>query len=165
MSRVGGGAFGGRCAVQQQEPRAEPGIDRVADALLIGEEQALRQAVVLGRVDVCPVLARAPGDDRYAVVHHVGEYATIVRKAKGSNDWFLGSVGDDTARKFDVALDFLSPGKTYTAQIYRDGDDADYRTDKRHSIAIETRKVKKGDVLTIALAPGGGQAIRFKAGK
>lgn len=104
-------------------------------------------------------------DDTRVLNGEVGEYVTIVRKAKGSNDWFLGSVGDDTARRFDVSLDFLSPGKTYTAQIYRDGDDADYRTDKRHSIVIETRKVKKGDVLTIALAPGGGQAIRFKAGR
>ncbi|THD35249.1 MAG: glycoside hydrolase family 97 protein [Sphingomonas sp.] len=104
-------------------------------------------------------------DDTRVLNGEVGQYVTIVRKAKGSGDWFLGSVGDDTARKFDVSLDFLSPGKTYTAQIYRDGDDADYRTDKRHSIVIETRRVKKGDVLTIALAPGGGQAIRFKAGR
>ncbi|MDB5680715.1 MAG: glycoside hydrolase family 97 protein, partial [Sphingomonas bacterium] len=104
-------------------------------------------------------------DDTRVLNGEVGEYVTIARKAKGSNDWFLGSVGDDTARTFDVTLDFLSPGKTYTAQIYRDGDDADYRTDKRHSIVIEMRKVKKGDVLKIALAPGGGQAIRFKAGR
>lgn len=102
-------------------------------------------------------------DDTRVLNGEVGQYVTIARKAKGSNDWFLGSVGDDTARKFDVTLDFLSPGKTYTTQIYRDGDDADYRTDRRHSIVIETRKVKKGDVLTIALAPGGGQAVRFKA--
>ncbi|MGL4313710.1 MAG: glycoside hydrolase family 97 C-terminal domain-containing protein, partial [Sphingomonas sp.] len=43
------------------------------------------------------------------------------------------------------------------------GDDADYRTDKRHSIVIESRKVRSGDTLTLALAPGGGQAIRFVA--
>ncbi|OYY92072.1 MAG: alpha-glucosidase [Sphingomonas sp. 28-66-16] len=95
----------------------------------------------------------------------VGEYATIVRRPRGSDDWFLGAVGDETARTLKVTLDFLDPGKTYTAQIYRDGDDADYRTDKRHSIAIETRRVKRGDTLTLALAPGGGQAIRFVAPK
>lgn len=104
-------------------------------------------------------------DDTRVLNGEVGQYVTIARKAKGSGDWFLGSVGDDTARRFDVTLDFLSPGRTYVAQIYRDGDDADYRTDKRHSIVIETRKVRQGDVLTIALAPGGGQAIRFKAGR
>jgi alpha-glucosidase len=91
----------------------------------------------------------------------VGDYATIVRKAKSSNDWFLGAVGDEEARSSTVTLDFLDAGKTYTAEIYRDGPGADYRTDARHSIAIETRQVKKGDTLTIALAPGGGEAIRF----
>ncbi|MFX8657133.1 glycoside hydrolase family 97 C-terminal domain-containing protein, partial [Acinetobacter baumannii] len=55
------------------------------------------------------------------------------------------------------------PGKSYTAQIYRDGDDADYRTDKRHSIVIESRKVRSTDTLSLVLAPGGGQAIRFVA--
>lgn len=51
----------------------------------------------------------------------------------------------------------------YTAQIYRDGPDADYRTAKRHAIVIETRKMRREDRLTLALAPGVGQAIRFIA--
>ena len=94
-----------------------------------------------------------------------GDYATIARKEKGGNDWYLGAVGDEEARSLTVKLDFLTPGKRYTAQIYRDGDDADYRTDKRHSIVIENRAVTSADTMTIALAPGGGQAIRFKAAK
>ncbi len=93
----------------------------------------------------------------------VGDYATIVRRPRGSDDWFLGAVGDENARKLEVTLDFLEPGKTYIAQIYRDGDDADYRTEARHSIVIETRKVRQGDRLTLPLAPGGGEAIRFVA--
>ena len=95
----------------------------------------------------------------------VGDYVTIVRKVRGGRDWYLGAVGDEEARKLTVKLDFLDPGKVYTAQIYRDGDDADYRTEKRHSIVIETRKVTAADTLTLALAPGGGQAIRFVAPK
>ncbi|KQM27143.1 alpha-glucosidase [Sphingomonas sp. Leaf11] len=95
----------------------------------------------------------------------VGDYATIARKAAGSNDWFLGAIGDEEARSSTVKLDFLDAGKTYTAEIYRDGPGADYRTDARHSITIEQRQVKKGDTLTIALAPGGGEAIRFVAPK
>ena len=93
----------------------------------------------------------------------VGDYVTIARKAKGSNDWFLGAVGDEEARSTSVTLDFLDAGKTYTAEIYRDGPGADYRTNARHAMAVETRPVTKGDTLTIALAPGGGQAIRFVA--
>lgn len=102
-------------------------------------------------------------DDTRVLNGEIGRYVTIVRKARGSDDWFLGSVGDDTARSFEISLDFLSPGRSYRAEIYRDADDADYRTDKRHAIVIEARKVVRGGVLRIALAPGGGQAIRFKA--
>lgn len=93
----------------------------------------------------------------------IGDYVTIVRKAKGSNDWFLGAVGDEQPRTTTITLDFLDPGKTYTAQIYRDGPNADYRTPNRHAITIERKSVKRGDTLTLALAPGGGQAIRFAA--
>ena len=93
----------------------------------------------------------------------VGDYVTIARKPRGGNDWFLGAVGDETARNLDISLDFLDPGRVYTAQIYRDAPDADYRTAKRHSIVIETRKIRREDRLTLALAPGGGQAIRFVA--
>lgn len=93
----------------------------------------------------------------------VGDYATIVRKAKGSDDWFLGAVGDEQARSSFVTLDFLDAGKSYTAQIYRDGPGADYRTAARQSLAIETRQVRKNDTLAIALAPGGGEAVRFVA--
>ncbi|MGJ3629131.1 glycoside hydrolase family 97 C-terminal domain-containing protein [Sphingomonas sp. MMS24-JH45] len=73
----------------------------------------------------------------------------------------LGSVGDEEARSFTVPLDFLDAGRTYTAEIYRDGPGADYRTASRHSMTVETKTVKKGDTLTIALAPGGGEAVRF----
>lgn len=72
-------------------------------------------------------------------------------------------MGDETARNLDISLDFLDPGRVNTAQIYRDGPDADYRMTQRHSIVIETRKVRREDRLTLALAPGGGQAIRFVA--
>ncbi|OYY68114.1 glycoside hydrolase family 97 protein [Sphingomonas sp. 28-63-12] len=93
----------------------------------------------------------------------VGDYATIARRARGSDDWFLGSITDENARTLDITLDFLLPGTTYVAQIYRDGLDADYRTVARHSIAIETHKVRQGDRLSLVLAPGGGEAIRFVA--
>lgn len=93
----------------------------------------------------------------------VGDYVTIVRKARGSDDWFLGAVGDEQARTTTIALDFLDAGKTYTAQIYRDGPGADYRTPARRAITIESKAVRRGDRLTLALAPGGGQAIRFVA--
>lgn len=93
----------------------------------------------------------------------VGDYVTIARKDRNSADWYLGAGTDETGRTIDVTLDFLDPGKTYTAQIYRDAPDTDYRTDTRHHYVIETRQVGRGDRLSLVLAPGGGQAIRFAA--
>lgn len=94
----------------------------------------------------------------------VGDFVTIARKDRRSDDWYLGSVTDEEARELAVTLDFLDANRTYVAQIYRDGDDADWRT-RPHSIAIESRKVRREDTLTLKLAPGGGQAIRFMADK
>jgi alpha-glucosidase len=62
-----------------------------------------------------------------------------------------------------VKLDFLDPGKRYEAQIYRDGEGADYRTDKRHAIVIEKKMVAAGDTLSLWMGPGGGAAVRFVA--
>ncbi|HVI97919.1 MAG TPA: glycoside hydrolase family 97 protein [Sphingomonas sp.] len=93
----------------------------------------------------------------------VGDYATIVRKDRNSDDWYLGSVTDEDARTLSVPLSFLDPGRTYRAEIYRDGPGADFRTDKRHSIAIEKRNVTSADTISLALAPGGGEAIRLVA--
>lgn len=91
-----------------------------------------------------------------------GEYATIARKDRNSEDWYLGAVGDNTKRTLKIKLDFLDKAGRYKAQIYRDGKDADW--DKNpHAITVETRPVKSGDTLTLVLARGGGAAIRFVA--
>ena len=95
----------------------------------------------------------------------IGDYATIARKQRGGEDWYLGAVGDEEARSVSFKLDFLSPGAKYVAEIYRDGDDADYRTDKRHSIVIEQRRVSSADEMSLRLAPGGGAAVRFRRTK
>ncbi|MFT3756146.1 MAG: glycoside hydrolase family 97 protein [Pseudoxanthomonas sp.] len=92
----------------------------------------------------------------------VGDYVTIVRKQRGGDDWYLGSISDENPRELQVSLAFLDKGRSYTAQIYRDGPDADWKG-KRESIVIEQREVTAADTLTLKLAPGGGQAIRFVA--
>jgi len=61
-----------------------------------------------------------------------------------------------------VPLSFLDAGRTYKAQIYRDGPNADW--DKNPlNIVFEEKTVTGKQVLDIRLAPGGGQAIRFVA--
>lgn len=92
----------------------------------------------------------------------IGDYVTFARKDRNSEDWYLGAVTNEEPRELQVKLDFLEPGRTYTAQIYRDGPDADWKTNG-HDIVIEEREVGAGDVLTLRLASGGGQAIRFVA--
>jgi alpha-glucosidase len=93
----------------------------------------------------------------------VGDYATIVRKDRNSADWYLGSVTDENPRTLKVKLDFLEPGKSYEAQIYRDAKDSSYQGEKRFRFEKETRQVTAKDTLTLRMAPGGGQAIRFVA--
>jgi alpha-glucosidase len=92
----------------------------------------------------------------------VGDYVTFARKDRNGDDWYVGSVTDENARTLDIHLDFLDPDRRYVAQIYRDGDTADWKTNP-HAIAIETREVQRGDVLRLKLAPGGGEAIRLQA--
>ncbi|MFN3668192.1 MAG: glycoside hydrolase family 97 protein [Brevundimonas sp.] len=92
----------------------------------------------------------------------IGDHAVVVRQERGGADWYLGAVGDEEARTATIALDFLEPGRRYEAQIYRDGPGADYLT---NPYAFETARqvVGAADSLTLNLAPGGGQAIRFRA--
>ncbi len=90
----------------------------------------------------------------------IGDYVTIARKDRKSENWYLGSVTDEEGRVLTVPLSFLTPRKRYRAQIYRDGPNADYRTNGK-DLVIEERTVRSGEVLTLRLAAGGGQAIRF----
>jgi alpha-glucosidase len=92
----------------------------------------------------------------------IGDYIVEARQPRGGKDWYLGAVTDENARSLTQPLTFLTPGKHYEAQIYRDAPGADYRTNPE-AYEIVKQAVTSKDVLTIAMAPGGGQAIRFKA--
>ncbi|WP_221406445.1 glycoside hydrolase family 97 protein [Reichenbachiella sp. 5M10] len=91
----------------------------------------------------------------------IGDYLTVVRKDRASDDWYLGSITDENKRTFKVDLDFLIPGKKYKAEVYADGLSADVETNPTE-IRIEENIVSSDDTLVLALAPGGGQAIRFE---
>ena len=99
-------------------------------------------------------------EDTRVLNGEVGDYVTIVRKDRNSEDWYLGSVSDEEGRELEVSLSFLQPGRSYVAQIYRDGAQADWKRAPQ-DIVIEERQVSSADKLTLRLAPGGGQAIRF----
>lgn len=92
----------------------------------------------------------------------IGDYVVVARQERGGDDWYLGAASDEEGRTLDTPLDFLTPGRKYEAQIYRDADDAHW-TDNPTAYTIESREVDSDTVMTLKLAPGGGQAIRFKA--
>ena len=90
----------------------------------------------------------------------IGDYATIARKDRNSDDWYLGAITDEEPRTLSVSLSFLDEGRKYYATVYRDGKNAGFNADGQ-SLEIETRPVSRFDTLRLALAPGGGQAIRI----
>jgi alpha-glucosidase len=91
----------------------------------------------------------------------IGDYVIVARKQRNSPQWFLGAITDEEARTFSVPLTFLDRGKSYVADIYADGPGADWLTNPT-AVAISHRAVTRNSVLRIALAPGGGQAIRIR---
>ena len=99
-------------------------------------------------------------EESHVLNGEVGEYVTFARKARGSGEWFLGSVGDNHPHELDTALSFLEPGRRYRAEIYRDGEGANWH-DNAFAFVRETREVGSNDRIGLKLAPGGGSAIRF----
>jgi len=91
----------------------------------------------------------------------VGEFATIARKDRKGEDWWLGAVGDAKSHRLSVKLGFLTPGLRYRAHIYKDGPGADY-TKHREAMQVEVREMRSKQGLEMKLAPGGGQAIWFE---
>lgn len=87
-----------------------------------------------------------------------GEFITIARKAKGSNNWFVGSVCDENGRTSNISFEYLNPAKTYIATIYSDAKDAHYKTNPQ---AYNIRKVvvTNKSKLSQFCAPAGGYAI------
>ncbi|MGE6648964.1 glycoside hydrolase family 97 protein [Shewanella colwelliana] len=101
-----------------------------------------------------------------AIAGEVGEYVVFARQERGGKsqgkDWYLGAITDDEPRNVKVRLDFLDTDTEYEAQIYRDGDKANWQT-APYDYVIEHRRVNASDLLTLKLASSGGSAIRFKA--
>jgi alpha-glucosidase len=100
-------------------------------------------------------------DESLVLNGEIGAYVTFARKDRHSDNWFLGAITDESARTLSAPLSFLRPGVTYMAEIYRDGPTADFKGAARFDIVTETQLVTSADTLTLKLAPGGGEAIRF----
>ncbi|MCB0840356.1 MAG: glycoside hydrolase family 97 C-terminal domain-containing protein, partial [Bacteroidetes bacterium] len=93
----------------------------------------------------------------------VGDFVTIAREERETGNWFVGSITDENERDITINFDFLPEGKTFNAQIYRDGEDAHYR-DNPGDYVIDSDKIQKGDSRTFHLASGGGVAMSLIGG-
>lgn len=87
-----------------------------------------------------------------------GSYITIARKEKGTEKWFVGNVNGKQDRISEITLDFLDKGKKYSATIYSDGDDANYKTNPQ-SYKIKELKVTSKSKIKLKSVEGGGYAI------
>ena len=93
-------------------------------------------------------------------VAEIGKHVTIARKDRDSENWFIGSVTDETPREISLPLDFLDKDASYKMTVYEDGPGADYKTDP-YPLNIRQETVTALSELKIKLAPGGGSAIRL----
>jgi len=89
-------------------------------------------------------------------------YITVARKAKGTDNWFVGGKCNEDGHKTTVKLDFLDKGRKYQCTVYADAKDAHYDTNPK-AYTITHRTVKQGDVLKLQEAPGGGFAVSLIA--
>ena len=97
-------------------------------------------------------------DDSKYIEAEPGEYITVARKAKGTDNWFVGGITGENPRTSTFILDFLDPGKQYVATLYADGKDADYEknpTSYEIKKGIVTNKTK----ISTKLARSGGFAL------
>lgn len=100
-------------------------------------------------------------DDTYILEAEPGDYITIARKSKGKQEWFVGGITDENPRIAMIDFGFLPKGKSYTATIYEDEKDADYRTNPQ-SYTIRKIAVNSKFKLKQRLAAGGGVAISIQ---
>ena len=90
-----------------------------------------------------------------------GDYITVARKAKGTDNWFIGNVNGNNSRTSTIQLDFLDKNVNYEAIIYEDAKEAHYKTNPQ-AYMIRKVTVNYKTKLNLFSAPGGGYAISIK---
>ena len=96
-------------------------------------------------------------DSRYLEAEP-GDYITVARKAKGTNNWFIGCTADENGHRSNLTFEYLEPGKKYIATVYADAKDAHYEYNPQ-AYTIRKGILTNKSKLTLAAAPGGGYAI------
>lgn len=122
-------------------------------------------------------------DETRALNLEIGKFVTIARRS--GNEWMVASVADESGRSFELALDFLEAGVTYDVTLYEDTDESHYqyaggqnRTEarklgvkfvptpsKRELYQVRKKQLKKGDIIDVKIAPGGGHCLWIRPSK
>ena len=90
-----------------------------------------------------------------------GDYVTIARKDKNSENWFVGSSVDENGHTTELSFDFLDKNAKYEATFYTDADNAHWDTNPQ-AYQIYKKNVDRKTKMKIKSAPGGGFAIAIK---
>ena len=93
-----------------------------------------------------------------------GDYITIARREKGTNNWYVGCTADENGHDTRLNLDFLQPDKQYIATIYADAKDASWDKNPQ-AYTITQRIVTNRSKLDLHAGSGGGFAISIKEAK
>jgi len=88
----------------------------------------------------------------------IGEFVTIARKERKTDNWFVGSITDENARDLEIDFSFLDEGITYEVTIYEDEKDAHWNENPT-SLNIRLMKITNKSKEIFHLAAGGGFAI------
>lgn len=94
-------------------------------------------------------------DDSKYLEAEPGQYITVARKAKGTNNWFLGNVNGNNPRVSNISFDFLDPNKWYMGTIYADARNADYKTNPQAYTIRKVRVTNKSKLSQYSVAAGG----------
>jgi alpha-glucosidase len=86
----------------------------------------------------------------------IGKFAVVARRS--GERWYVGAITNSDPRRLPLKLDFLQPGATYDATIYRD--DPAVPTDTH--VAIEHRTVRRGDSIDLTMLANGGETVLLK---
>lgn len=103
----------------------------------------------------------ADWDDTKILAAEPGDYIHTARKAKGTENWFVGGITDENPRDFTVDFSFLDKGRKYEATIYEDGKDADFEKNPQ-SYHIYKKTIDSKTKLPVHLVRSGGYAISVK---
>ncbi len=101
-------------------------------------------------------------DDSKYLEAEPGEYITVARKVKGTDNWFVGNVCGGDGFTSNISFDFLDSDKVYVATIYADAKDAHYKSNPQ-AYTIRKVVVTNKSKLTQWSAPAGGYAISIIA--